>query len=824
MTNAVHKLCFRLRLALSLDMNEREERKPVVRFYVSQPLSSTLVTVSPFTAQGSYSCTLSFPLSHRYLGTRASAVQIGAFLPQCALNIDVYNEFHTKIDEWVRKLAATASLDLAQLMCEKPGTAFKLSLRLPTAPEDYEPKGELLLHVDEMYIDSVANSCFVASSEAQSLVRTVYAQTKSLREKALHMLNNYTHASHRLFAASDASWEATRNIGFYVWKDRIGALPAMFYSAHQAPEYVEAEYFENALRLVLDSECLTADELLAYPLKHPLLASVFLQMCSMYTRYAHYSSDSTVLRKDHAQPLEVVDLEQMLLVEHTNADDCEGLAEKIRRDASYAQRLPRAACSPLLQRLIEVARHYYIAIALGAVASAEIGGDFSSLSRLKEIGAHMYVVMITRHRLIGMIRRCNRTDTVLQAPSWEEEQRIEASAEFTDMVGEGTGVLAPLPLEFPEVKRLVLPKLPRTLPGAAVTINNSGKPERVVFGDRSRVLSVSPTGHDHGAALFAGLSPNNAAFSNNSLFVTDMLQESCETATRGGARKWYTWARSMDSHFYRTVTSIYSPQLIEEGYGIGAMAVMRRDEQSPNRWRIGCTFQEFVSNSAVVALWPEVCVDRSELAAAQLLMENLAPVPPICSPKSALARWDPTLPVIGADTIARIEATLQRFNELARVHAVYVAARNHLQRDAYNTVLGGVDATLTSQDIDKMLASNSKLAAAIRRMLPAGVTALPTGGELMASMNAARERGSILPVVATYFLNYQQAQRPARIQAIEQMLDSTAVLQEDSVAESGQRDIKVYVDIVAVSYAHEQITAHVGGYRVHFATQLSYRS
>jgi hypothetical protein len=180
--------------------------------------------------------------------------------------------------------------------------------------------------------------------------------------------------------------------------------------------------------------------------------------------------------------------------------------------------------------------------------------------------------------------------------------------------------------------------------------------------------------------------------------------------------------------------------------------------------------------------------------------------------------------VIGADTIARIEATLQRFNELARVHAVYVAARNHLQRDAYNTVLGGVDATLTSQDIDKMLASNSKLAAAIRRMLPAGVTALPTGGELMASMNAARERGSILPVVATYFLNYQQAQRPARIQAIEQMLDSTAVLQEDSVAESGQRDIKVYVDIVAVSYAHEQITAHVGGYRVHFATQLSYRS
>jgi len=338
-----------------------------------------------------------------------------------------------------------------------------------------------------------------------------------------------------------------------------------------------------------------------------------------------------------------------------------------------------------------------------------------------------------------------------------------------------------------------------------------------------------------------GFSPTNECTTSNSLFISNMLRSMFPNAF-GHLPRWYHWTPdpALDTYFYRTVQSLYTPHLMRMGYPAGAFAVVYRSPpESGKRITYGVTFKDFVNadadDASTVSLWSEPPLEPHEVESMRVLREQTPRVPPLyAAPKEAptkkavfedqwlasnypLSFCDTQTYVLTKETSDEYRAGLSNIANTARASGV-----RSLLKQIY---LGYFRSDVTVCTLDRMHLATDKLVPTLdgdralladaRFMLEkiAG-SKLVTTADVAAALASAHaklvyRKPALLPTTATYFIRYNML-APERMRAMDD-----AVKRSIALKVSTHPDVTVFLEPSSAVFHHEQSAADLGLYRSH---------
>ena len=624
----------------------------------------------------------------------------------------------TKVGLTAVKYAGYARISLAMVFAE-PGREHSLDLVVSLLDEEDRsttlPKGTIVVRADSpILIDGVAFELGIPLSMAQ----TQWEHRLKVRHHRFAGFRKLIAQWQELFAAYPQTFPAAKNINCYIMRTEDGMIvPSIGYLKQPLPLGSNAGYYENALDIVVRRERLSRDELAALEITDRRLGSIAMQMLALWCNYVPYVSDQAWVpvkaepeqapskwarlvgkQSKHHIDMKHFDMEEFEAAELDGNDDCEGVGAVIVRHHGYVLSIPANKRSPALNKVCELLAHYSPLLLLCGVTSGDLGGDFAALTRPDaKMGAHMFALFVPTAQLVRMIKRV--------VPAFEAE--VTSPPGLQILCGEGTGLLAPIALDLPEQKRLLLP--PRIIQTASMptvpgTAEDGVNMDAVVIDD------------GRGMRLFSSvLGTRNPVFSVNSLFMTDLFQAYYTEVLAAGVRKWYHITRrpGLASHFYRTVQLALTPALQTLTSPVYSLVFMQKSSEESNDWSIGCTFNDLLSDGEtghpgqhIVGAHPEAAPDEQQMA--DLLDEmRLEPRPPtLCPPPERLGvnnTWDPTAQVPSAhdhETMSNIIETVRRAALIAELRSMRHAIAHS---SAANYV--GTPHLLSSCDCERQLAT-----------------------------------------------------------------------------------------------------------------------
>jgi hypothetical protein len=763
------------------------------------------------------------------------------------LNVDVYVETLNKLHEWCRRNAGSSEVWLPELFDSRQAP-IKLELKVRMTDDDrYAVKSCVVLRASgPITVDGTPLLVYTDATrdDAALKLRALLARQKANRITAL---KRYMYSCHYLFTRLPSSFEATQRINCFLMKLRSGvALPALAYLMQQEPPTVDPAYFERSLDMVLRREHLTRAQFAELTDYDRRTCNIMMQTLCMYSNWAMYISDEGYLRECYRDgrrsTLKLRDLEEFELVELYDADDCEGVGAKVIRDSHYLLDLREDQCSPELAKVRRVRSQFWMFLMLCGVTTGDIAGDVQALTgNGVELGAHMYCVAVPMRRAFEMIQNCNRAQPVFGSLPVDAEMLLSADEQRLlppALFGEGTGLLAPLPIELPKHKRLVLPMSVEDSQQHGVALqrllDSAGTMRDVCVQRLVDKSSAFLFNANAGCAVQECTGSANMALSNNALWLTDVMRAVNPQAVVG-VRTWYHWCQSKygdTSHFYRTFQIAFTADAMRLGYSVGSFAVVRR-ETPDARWTVGCTLPDFVASnndggaSELVGLWAEPELSDSEATYVRKELFDAPAVPPILPAPDRAGEsnitWDRSAMVPSEaqylaihDTLTSLHTTSAR----ATLEAMLCIATNPLGRGAesqeLDTRILGVphlDAKCTCAQYAAavLLVQND---AELRERI-ARVVALPAASGARRLLEAFVERfvalycrNDRLPITPALGINRQQIQRKERIDALHR-LASTVMHVRCGVDEDSPL---VVVIPGGLHVDPEQVTASTGGY------------
>jgi len=789
------------------DLKEKEENFPAVTFYVNTSFSTKMIRV-PLSEQNRVDCSLEFDVKGE------SASEVAARLRTLQLNIDGVVVFRATPRQLSRKNAGGGEIMLTEVFAE-PTQPHEVELRIGTLSEE-----DAAIAAPKMVVRVTPTGPVTVNRQPISMavadLATVKEDRLKQRRTRFEILQRYMLSCHAPFTMMTQTFESTHDINCLVYQLRnTVTIPAVGYLMQRRPPFVDVKFFEHALEMILRRERnTTVAEFMALPPKHLRVCNIAAQLLCVWSNYAVYVSDQAYVRitdkKDNGNVLWAKKetqtrmvlrmLEQFELAELYDADDCEGLALIIIRLCEYLLDLPEGSLSPQLRRVVELLRHYANFLLLSGVTSADVGGDFAALTAPGvSLGAHMFTLMVPVGRAVRMMARCNRSKAIFPDLSPRDQEYVRNSLDLPIMYGEGTGPVAPLCIDLPERKHLVLPSGDRAPETTAHTYEDAAEREAtVVYIDRN-----------HGSALMEECGSINPAFSNNGLWLTEQLQASFPDVFGEGARKFFHMSKHPEfpPHFYRTGNVAFTSWTLRREYRVGAfMIVQRKRNTAGAKWSIGTSLQDLMREDDATApfeigLWPESEMNSTELDSLMTEMDNAPPVPPVVAAPDVLGennnRWDPTARVDKPDVFAKMFEGVRAIED--------TAARVTLRSLDRILKLGA-----SKRYIGWPLALDSRIpeaAEAVKRV--GGAQQLAAFGVTALTFIPEAHR---LPLVGTFFFNRQQFLRRVTAGAFNTMLDRVISLNNG----------EVILFPVGVRVLSEQVTASVGGFYVQFSYLAQY--
>ncbi len=817
----------------------KQERNPVLRFFLSTNVSTKMVTTQLF--QEVHNSTLSTtqpvaPQTIEFHVSKANGMtedRIMGALKDAILNIDGITELHTKLSEWARKNAGSNSVALVDLY-GRDQRSVELPLCVEMAGKDYAPKMTIRIEpVGRVLIDG--------------LEHTVPGTLKEVQDKRsqLHVMNEarlsgYVHASHYMFTKMAPTWPQVRRINCYSFTLRNGtSLPAIAYMQQRHKRVVDPRYFEQNLDIALEREGMTREELVKLAKTDPRVLNITMQTLMAWSNSALYVSDEAYLehtytgiadslhyffveRRAKKDKLQLVDLEEMELAEYYGADDCEGLALKIIRDGDALLHLAPAHLSAALKLVQDARLQYIFFLCLSGVTTGDIGGDFAALSSSSQpLGAHMFCLAVPVPTVLKWIGHCNIADPIFAALPADV---ASISKELPVMFGEGTGLLHPLPIPLPEHLRLALPSVETPTPAAVLSSMIKNVSQHLPVTVKNMDTPPLFCKRNNGSAHFPGTGTRNPAITNNSLWLTTTLQQLEQDAFRG-VRKWYWWQENGASHFYRTKQVLFTHDFLRMGYGVTTFASVRRredDDGSEPLWTVGTTIPDMFSSPSVMGLWAEPALTQEELGAINFEMMDAPPQPPLLpapAPGINNLEWDQTAHALTQNEHERITATLREM-QYASAHTGLVwlveLAKNV---DAISgAVLGSLILCPKGSECKcgawavpaKVLGDKPDLKAALIDVLKLDAKAsVQTVMEAIVKFEKeklTRNDDYRLPIAPTYSVNRQQMLKKKRSAAMVAAMNRTHQMCWDTVQ-------PIFVP-VSLHWLSEQNSADVGSYMI----------
>lgn len=584
------------------------------------------------------------------------------------LMLDGVTTLRTQTGLRARKGAGHHHRSLAALFAA-PGAEYECRLDMTLLRPDEQSytmsKGTVWVRArSPILIDGVQAPLNMTVARAEEHWRTVDAE-RTRRTNALMTLVDRWQA---LFQRHPATFDATRNINCFVLRLADGrTLPSPAYMMQPAPAGVSVRFFENALDVVLARESLSRAELVRLPTSDRLVCSVAVQMLCLWSNYVPYVSDQAWVpvreanddvgqsfnwarmmgrASAHHIDMKHFPMEEFELAEVYGADDCEGVGFIIVRFHRYLLNNTREIDrSPALNHLCRLLSMYIPLLLLCGVTTADLGGDYAALKAANSMGAHMFALFVPVARMARMMERCRDaapTPSMVNAPL-DYQMALADSASLPLMLGEGTGLLSPIPLNLPENKQILLPP-----PRVAVynSLVETSRPRQKV---PVATVQVDDT---RGAAHWSHhIGTRNPVYTNNSLALTDIYQHTFPRVLSNGVRKWYTVPSRphVTGHFYRTAHLALTPYYGEHGTNAWSFVFMQRG--SPNEpWTAGCTIADLLSEGDEgeeheVCAWTEDQPTEQEVRVMRDEMQ-LQPRPPALeAPPATLGAnnsWDPT--------------------------------------------------------------------------------------------------------------------------------------------------------------------------------------
>lgn len=754
------------------------------------------------------------------------------YIQRGQLNIDGVVDVRTQIGLGARKNAGAARISLAVLFSE-PGVEFELplvmSLLTPEELHSVEPKGRVWVRASSAILINDRPIKLLQTRETAQEQWEIQQKQRGLR---MYELRGLMSAWQFFFENTDQTFASAQSINCYTLRVADGmVLPAIAYMLQPGTTQTDVSYFENALDVVLKREKVTRIALVGMELNNPLLASIAMQMLCLWCNYIPYVSDEgwvPVKKRDASESawsrlvsqrsknhieMKHFSMEEFEIAELYTADDCEGVGFVIVRQRSYLLRTIKAMRSAALDKICDVLNLYVPLLLLCGVTSGDIGGDFGSLANTKEeLGAHMFALFVPVGRVMNMIRRCNSVPNPVPNPPLGFELACSQSTDLPILCGEGTGLLCPLPIDLPYEKTLALP--PRIVHStnklASISVSVRVDGESAQIDTNARGMSQ----------LSSSVGSKNPVFSNNSLWLTDMMQDAFPGVLGNGIRKWYHICQKpgMTSHFYRTAQLALTPYFVENGTMAASFVFMQRKKHSADAWAVGCTFSDIFNENnpnseREVCMWTETPPDENEYMHMIEEMKMEPRAPPLLPPSKQLGTnntWDPTAIVITPEEHKQMENMLMK----ARVSALTaeICTMLHAIKNSKNMSYVGTPHLLSSCDCERTLARQLiRTNEEFRKMIGAnGLDEFIV--KFRMTMNGtsmpADQTSRMLPIVGEWCFNYEQwLQRGDAF--------SSVVTQPIQIGGALILPAGLHADF-------EHVTAHVGGVMPRYYAMVEY--
>jgi len=836
----VTKIELPLRVRGTMHLKPDVESAPAVTLYTDRYLGSNVVRL-PLTAEWQ-DVTLCFTIGR----ASVDANRIRDAITRAQLNVDGIVRYRTHIGTTARKNAGEADIGLGRLFAT-PHTPQTLPLRMLML-SDAElrrvlPKGTVeICAADHPRINGKALVVLATSAELEAIAQA--QQRESARRVA--ELRGLMFSWQELFDRLPQTFPSAKSINCYVQRLRNGhVVPSIAYMMQSSPPQIDVAFYENMLDIVLRRESLTREQLASVSTFDLKVCNVAAQMMCVWSNWAPYVSDECWVPKKPAADeststgasekkswlgfkspvhklleMKHFAMEEFEIAEYYGSDDCEGLGFVILRLVQYLMRLDVSAVSPALQKIRDLLKHYMPVLLLCGVTTGDLGGDFAALTDPDaKMGAHMFAVFIPLGRAVRMFKRCNASDKLFHSLPLDVESAIVESAELPVLLAEGTGLLVPRPINLPrdELKRLVLQRADAHI-GAGVDVSIEQLYAEPIAGDVS--APVNFIANNAGMAPFTSTTGSqNPAFSNNSLWLTNAMQEWHSRAFANGVRKFYhmTSSTRFAPHFYRTAHLGMTPYWAEQNVSLFSFAIVQRaNADAP--WSAGATFADLLNEGTAdaeheVGLWPEQEPDAQEYAHIVQEMRNMPPPPPLHPPAAPGVNntWDPTAMVMTAEQMAEMQAAVidvQRASIRATIHTML-----HAMTHARGSMFAGTPHLMSScpcarEMAKKMIAEDATLAHKVGGSIEAFIARFrDTMGGTAAGTDHRRA------VVATFGLNHEQwYERSAYVRK--------AATTPISLKSEGA----VMILPAGVHIDHEHVTAETGGFMVRLYTMIQYHA
>lgn len=678
------------------------ERSPALQFFPSRTLWRQIYTTPVLTLGTPVEVTL-----FSYIAASATPEKIKQALQHSFINVSGITELLGA--EWCQKFAGSGRVSLLELFNQHtPCLSHQMHLRVRMAENGkYAPKMSVLIEPMSLTLDGV-------NVLLEGGVPQFMATLKHECDTRCTLLTDYILSTHTAFSALPLTFAQTKRIGSYMWKLSSGSLmPTVGYlMQNKAAVPVTEEYFHNSLLIVLEEEGMSEDDYLQLAPNSLRAASIMMRTLCTWVHGVPYISDMAYLaQKDNAASAAVthdrvlnrlkihrgtaeseeptrVDLEEMQLPELTNSADCEDTGGHICR-LSVALVSLEVVQSRIVALLQATRRLYIFFLVLMAVTSADIGGSVAALKSSSEsLGAHMLAVAYPVRKVIDMITRVSKTD-LFSKMSVRLEEAYAQSEKLPLLLGEGTGVLLPVPTEFPEKPVLLLPvaakprpeseaQATRLLEFAFTASANSSKSTPLALMEMPNPTEELPfkslnkrvwfVSRNSGSARLSSAASSDPLYTMNSMWMTELLLNLFPEAFRG-LRHTYTW-RHGECHFYRVMQAAFTTELYQMGYGVCGFACVRR-ERSGGEWTVGYAMGDLDEKDGVqVGLWPEPPLREEHERAIHFLMRDSPPQPRMWPPRADVwdvpdeARWN---------NVTTTFLTRQQVQD----HAVFLAALQH---------------------------------------------------------------------------------------------------------------------------------------------------
>ena len=487
-------------------------------------------------------------------------------------NIDCFAQLRNKHREFCTNQAGCVIIPLSELLeAKREKKKVMARFRVPASPK-YE-KGELELDM---------------TSPESIMMENVILKPNRIRSnvnqyEGSKLVDAYKRSCWETFQATEPTWPAIKNIHAFEFVDRTGIYPAAIFHYFKVPASDES-YWINAITVALNRDGkYTLDEFREGAGGVEYGANVMAQCCTLYSNYCKYITDKidTNNRKRSARHdiNKVVLIESFDNVRDRNAGDCEDFGKEEMVESFEMDDLNR-----MVSRVM-----HHNAKDIGSPESEDeaILRLYDARNKYYSFAALGGVSSATINGDYGKLSRMGAHEYLILIPKHYVYEMLVRT------YGEGGH-----PLINPEDKHV-------------------GKDVAVMVCEGTGMLRPDGKGGED--------------------YVQKRARAALETGTNAfdSIRKMFYYDRKRGSHFYQTITTLFTNEFFNRGERYGELTFMYKNEKKKNGLTYGVRFTDITTKSSKPQLFVQPEIPSKLFHYINEMKENQHPILPLEPPISS---------------------------------------------------------------------------------------------------------------------------------------------------------------------------------------------